>query len=549
VFEHGSGRERINAVSEKSYRSLGDYLETLEERGLLLRISEPVNKDTELHPLVRLQYRGLPEAQRRAFLFENVVDSRGNSYDIPVAVGCVAGSRDIYAAGLRCRPEEIPGRWAEAYANPITPSLVNKGECQEIVLEGKALEDRGLDLLPIPISTPGFDNAPYTSASQWITKDPETGCLNMGIYRGQLKAPDRLGCHVTTPSKDLGRHWHAYRKLGKREMPVAIVIGVPPHLTYTAGAKVPAGISEYDISGGLAGAPVEVVKCRTVDLMVPSQAEIVIEGVMPTDALELEGPFGEFAGYMANRGFTLFMEVTCITHRRQPIYEAMLSQVPPSESSKIRQIGQEASARRVIEQDLGYSGQIKGIHFPESGGSLAVCIISFKKKSDDEPMKVLEALHKKRLVSKLAIVVDEDINAQDLDSVVSALAFRMQPARDMSTVPGVATALDPSIMPPSEKSHVDILGASKLEGEASVCLIDATCKWPYPPVSLPAKEFMEGARQLWERLDLPPLELSEPWFGYSMGYWSEEEEEEAELAVKGEYYKTGEIFRKSRRKV
>lgn len=533
-------------MQENFYRSLGEYLENLEKQDLLVRVKQPINKDTELHPLVRLQYRGLPEAQRRAFVFENVIDSRGCHYDIPVAVACVAGSCNIYAAGLRCRPEEIPGRWAEAYASPVRPCRVDKAECQEVILEGNRLQ---LDFLPIPISTPGFDNAPYTSASQWVTMEPNTGCLNMGIYRGQLKAPNRLGCHVTTPYKDLRRHWSAYRELGIREMPAAIVIGCPPHLTYTAGAKVPIGVSEFDISGGLARAPVEVVRCRTVDLLVPAHAEIVIEGVIPTDALELEGPFGEFAGYMANRGFTLFFETTCITHRRHPIYEAMLSQVPPSESSKIRQIGQEAAVRRIIEQELGFDGRVRDVHFPESAGSLAVCIISFKKTVAEEPMKILEALHQKRLVSKLAIVVDEDINPRDLDAVMSAIAFRMQPHRDMRTVPGVATALDPSIVPPSAKAHVDILGASKLEAQASVCLIDATCKWPYPPVSLPRREFMERSIDLWKQLGLPNLQLSEPWFGYSMGYWTDEEAQEAELAVQGRYYDTGEIFRQSRRKV
>ena len=274
-------------MNDSSYHSLGEYLDALENKNLLVRVTEPINKDTELHPLVRLQYRGLREAERRAFVFENIIDSQGRHYDIPVAVACVAGSRDIYAAGLRCRPEEIPNRWAQAYAQPIPPIVVNEAPCQEVSKEGSELQ---LDFLPIPISTPGFDNAPYTSASQWVTKEPKTGCLNMGIYRGQLKARDRLGCHVTTPYKDLRRHWSAYRDMGIREMPAAVVIGSPPHLTYPAGAKVPVGVSEFDISGGLAQAPVELVRCRTVDLMVPAQAEIVIEGFIPTDALELEAP-------------------------------------------------------------------------------------------------------------------------------------------------------------------------------------------------------------------------------------------------------------------
>lgn len=534
-------------MSQAAYhRNLREYLEALERHGQLIRVGRPVNKDTELHPLVRLQYRGLPEEQRKAFLFERVVDSRGRSYDIPVAVACVAGSRSIYALGLKCRPEEISQRWIEAYARPIQPVVVDKGPVQEVTLEGKQLDQQGLDLLPIPISTPGFDNAPYTSASQWVTRDPRTPVFNMGVYRGQLKSPKRLGCHVITPHHGLRLHWQRHRQMGIREMPAAVVIGSPPHLTYTAVASVPADVSEYDISGGLAGEPVELVRCRTVDLLVPAEAEIVIEGVIPTDVLEMEGPFGEYPGYMARRGLTFFLEVTCVTHRRNAVYEAMLSQMPPSESSKIRQLTREAAVQRTVEEELGFRGRLRGAHFLESAGSFGICIVSFKKDNPEEPMRILEAVQKKRLVSKLAVVVDEDIDPRDPDAVLWAMAYRMQPHRDVRVAAGAATALDPSILPPwAEK---DALTSEKLEGEASVLLVDATRKWPYPPLSLPKREFMENAIALWRELGLPELRLKEPWFGYSMGYWTEEEEEEAALAVQGRYYETGEKFRKTGRK-
>jgi UbiD family decarboxylase len=530
------------------YLNLREYLETLEQHRLLVRVTRPIDKDTELHPLVRLQYRGLPEEQRKAFIFENVVDGSGRRYDIPVAVACVAGSRAIYALGLRCSPEEIAERWAQAYARPIPPTAVSKGAVQEVVVEGELLDRQGLGLLPIPISTPGFDNAPYTSASQWVTKDPETGVFNMGVYRGQLKAPSRLGCHVTTPFHGLRLHWLRYRELGIREMPAAVVIGSPPHLTYAAVARVPVGVSEYDISGGLAGAPLEVVPCRTVDLAVPAEAEIVIEGVVPTDALEMEGPFGEYPGYMARRGAAFFLEVTCITHRRNPIYEAMLSQMPPSESSKIRQIAQEGVVRRVVEQELGMRGRLREVYFPESAGSFGVCVVSFKKEKPEEPMQILEALHRRRVVSKLAVIVDEDINPRDSDAVFWAVAYRMQPHRDLRITPGVASALDPSIVPPWAEKEAET--SEKLEAEASVLLIDATRKWPYPPLSLPKREYMEKALGLWNELGLPELHLKEPWFGYPLGYWTEEQVEEANLAVQGRYYETGAKFQKSgRRKV
>ncbi|MFM2129402.1 MAG: hypothetical protein RL477_948, partial [Pseudomonadota bacterium] len=153
----------------RSYRNLAEYVAALEAADKLVRVTVPINKDTELHPLVRLQFRGLPESRRKAFLFENVHDARGRKYDIPVLVGAMAGSSDIYALGMGCRVDEIPDRWARAMKNPTPPVVVTSGACQEIVIEGDRLKTEGLDLLPVPISTPGFDNAPYTSASHWVS--------------------------------------------------------------------------------------------------------------------------------------------------------------------------------------------------------------------------------------------------------------------------------------------------------------------------------------------------------------------------------------------
>src|SRR5690242_13489806 len=138
--------------------TLGTYVEGLERAGKLLRITTPINKDTELHPLVRLQFRGLPESQRKAFLFENVVDAHGRKFDIPVIVGCLAGSADIYAMGMCCDLANIEKVWKDALANQVPPVVVEKGACQEVVITGDELKKPGggLGRLPIPISTPGF---------------------------------------------------------------------------------------------------------------------------------------------------------------------------------------------------------------------------------------------------------------------------------------------------------------------------------------------------------------------------------------------------------
>src|SRR5712692_2436595 len=188
------------------YKDLHEYLAALEKAGKLTRIKSAINKDTELHPLIRLQFLGLPEEKRTAFLFENVIDSRGKKYRMPYVAGCAAASRDIYALGMMCDADQIGDKWLHAQTHPISPRLVARAPVQEVVYQDKDIKKEGILMLPIPISTPGFDNAPYTSASNWITKDPETGIRNVGNYRGQVKAADRFGCFPSI-GQGLRAHW------------------------------------------------------------------------------------------------------------------------------------------------------------------------------------------------------------------------------------------------------------------------------------------------------------------------------------------------------
>ena len=168
------------------YPDLHEHLETLKQRGLLQVIDSPIDKDAELHPLVRWQFvGGMAESERKAFLFTNIVNAQGRKYDIPVVVGALAANREIYSVGMGCSVDEIQAKWAHAIANPIPPKLVEQAECHEVIHEGADLlgVGKGLDMLSIPISTPGFDSAPTLTATNVITVDPLTGVQNMGTYR------------------------------------------------------------------------------------------------------------------------------------------------------------------------------------------------------------------------------------------------------------------------------------------------------------------------------------------------------------------------------
>src|SRR4029079_11622161 len=187
--------------------------------------------------------------------------------------------------------DRVRQTWIKAMNAPVEPVLVasRDGPAHETIFEGKDLvTGNGLDALPVPISSPGWDNAPYTTSSHFITKDPESGVQNMGNYRGQIKAPNRIGMNPSIELRTGGyQHWEKWKALGK-PMPCAIVIGCPPAVSYTAVQKLPDKLDEPWVAGALVGAPINVVKARTVDLLVPAEAEVVIEGYVNTEYLEPE---------------------------------------------------------------------------------------------------------------------------------------------------------------------------------------------------------------------------------------------------------------------
>jgi 4-hydroxy-3-polyprenylbenzoate decarboxylase len=338
-------------------------------------------------------------------------------------------------------------------------------------------------------------------------------------------------------------HWERYRKKGLPFMPAAVVIGPPPSVGLVAVIKLPYDVSEYDVAGGIGGEPLELVKCKTVDLEVPATAEIVIEGEMPTDALEREGPFGEYTGYIGRGKPTLFLNVTCITHRKRPIWNAFLSQFPPSESSLISKMGYENAFYKFLKYDLSLPNLTKVAFHNESGGRQFL-VISLNKPKQAEAWKALNgAVALMPHLCKVIVAVDDDIDADDPDAVLWALCFRMQPERDIRVTPGKEHGLDPSAAPPDE------IRRSRERPATSALMINATRKWGYPPVSLPKREFMERAREIWEQEGLTPLKPKVPWYGYSLGYWTEEDVEESELALQGEHYRTGEKLARQRVKL
>lgn len=506
------------------------HLAALEKNGLLLRIDRPINKDTELHPLVRWQFLGgIPEEERRAFLFTNVTDSCGRRYEIPVAVGALAASAKIYALGMGRPVADIGQAWNDAIANPIQPVLVSSPRCQEVIVTGDDLRNPngGLARLPVPISTPGFDSAPYLTATLCITRDPETGVHNMGTYRGQLKKTDRLGVRMSARIGGAGGylHWQKYRARGER-MPCAIVIGCAPVIVFTGPQKLAIDQDEMAVAGALAGAPIRIAKCATIDLEVPADSEIVIEGLIDTELLEPEGPFGESNGYVALEDYNMSMQVTAITHRRSPVFVSIISQVTPSESSMIKKVAYEPMFLAHLRQQLGIKGIRRVVMHEPLSNVRPIIFLQFAEGTPrTEVWRALQGAATLRAdCGKIVIAVSEDIDPTNTDAVLWSLAYRSNPQHDVH------------IEPYRSIGHAPKSGPQTVD---STMLIDATLKHPMPPLALPKREFMERALEIWKQLDLPRVRVQQPWHGYSLGDWSEAWDAFACNAVSGQWEKNG----------
>ncbi|MBZ5698477.1 MAG: UbiD family decarboxylase [Acidobacteriia bacterium] len=506
------------------------HLAQLEANGLLVRIDRPINKDTELHPLVRCQFLGgIPEDERRAFLFTSVVDSHGRRYDIPVVVGALAASPKIYAVGMGCAVKDIGAAWMRAIANPVPPILVNSPLCQEVVIKGDELRrpDSGLASLPVPISTPGFDSAPYLTATLCITRDPETGVRNMGTYRAALKKTDRLGVRMSSRIGGAGGYLHWLKYRDRREpMPCAIVMGCAPVVIYTGPQKLPINLDEITVAGGVAGKPIRMAKCVTIDLEVPADAEIVIEGLIDSDLLEPEGPFGESNGYVALEDYNMIMQVTAITHRRKPVFPSIISQVTPSESSVIKKVAYEPMFLAHLQDQLSIKGIRRVVMHEPLSNVRPVIFLQFANGTPrTEVWRGMQgAAAKQADCGKIVIAVSEDIDPANTDAVLWSLAYRSNPVEDVH------------IEPYRSRGHSPKSGPQTMD---STMLVDATLKHPMPPLALPAREFMERAQTIWKELGLPALMIRPPWHGYSLGDWNATWDLFARNAVAGEWEKNG----------
>ena len=519
-----------DATPLKTPRNFQQHLAELEKAGLLVRVDRPINKDTELQPLVRWQFvGGVPEAERRAFLFTNVVDSKGRRYDMPVAIGVFASSPQIYARGMGQKVEDIGSAWVNAIKNPIAPVAVDKPACQEVVITGDDLRKPGggLAALPVPVSTPGFDSAPYLTATLCVTRDPESGVQNMGTYRAALKANDRLVVRMVARVGGAGGwvHWLKYRER-KEMMPISIVLGASPVVFFTGPQKLPVDMDEMAVAGGLGGEAIRMTKCVTNDLNVPADAEIVVEGFIDPMTLEPEAPFGESNGYVALEAYNMPMQVTAITHRKNAVFSAIISQVTPSESSVVKKVAYEPMFLNHLQHTLGIKGVKRVVMHEPLSNLRPVIFVQFAR--DTVRTEVWRAMQGAATLradcGKIVIAVSEDIDPESTDAVFWSMAYRSTPSEDVQIIDYRRGVQGSQYGPKTAESTM---------------LIDATQKFPMAPLALPGKAYMEHARSLWEELKLPALSPKGPWHGYTLGDWTETWERFAQRTIVGDWEANG----------
>jgi UbiD family decarboxylase len=491
---------------------LRESLALLEKEGSLRHVGAAVDWDREIGAIARR----VLEKKGPALLFENI---RG--YETGRCTRLLTG-----ALGHRARlalalgfAADTPNSDLVQYVmkmnrTTVAPTIVSTGPVKDVVLRGAQIDQTEF---PVP-KWHHLEGGRYIHTfSGIVTRDPDTRAMNVGIYRGMIGQKD------TTPFLLIkgGQHWgQHFLKWGARgePMPVACVIGWDPIMPFLAGSPIPAGVCEWDVMGGYRGEPLPLVRCETVDLEVPASAEIVIEGFISDDqaTYEMEGPFGEFTGYVSDVPTPRpTMRITCITHRRDPIFQGCLEGTLPgsySENSVMSSVQRAGIAWNILNA-AGIPG-VRDVFVPPITNGVNI-IVQIKKAYQGQPKQIAAALWGNSAAQyryKHVTVVEEDIDPSSYEQVDWAFAHRVNAGEDGIVVfPGIfGSPIDPST--PYADRDVSRLGT----GLWNRVLIDATRSWKldrraewgnerFPPTVRPAPEDEARVRERWHEYGLGDL--------------------------------------------
>jgi 2,5-furandicarboxylate decarboxylase 1 len=410
-----------------AYQDFRQFLDALRKAGELVDIDRPVDLKSDVSKALKQSYvHGGP-----AFMFTK------NGTDYPLVAG-VYSTRNKAMLAFEATEDTIVDKTIRGLDKPIAPNIVSgPAPCQEVLLTGKDID---ITRFPIPTYSPK-DGGPFITPGIIVSKDPETGIPDVGHYRFQIMGKDTMS-FLAYPNHRFGQHLAKYGRLQKTPQ-AAMVIGVDPIIAYTCQVQTSDDTNDWNVAGGLRGAPVDLVKCKTVDLEVPATAEVVIEFEVDLDKELLEGPLGEYTGYYTPASKKPTARITAITHRRKPYFQGLLTGKPVTENHILREIAYEASLLRTLRAQFP---TIARIAIPPSGGAGFYVVIAMRPRYAGEARQAIMAMMATNLRPKWVIAVDPDIDVFDPSDVNWAMSFRVQPDRDVFVVPYTpAGGLDPTV--------------------------------------------------------------------------------------------------------
>ena len=481
-----------------AYNDLREFIAALEKNGELKRIPFEVDPYLEMTAFADRSVK----TNGPALLFE-----KPKGYKMPVLVNSMASIKRMQLALQVDNVDQIAARITEylqmkmpegimgklkmlpmlAEMGNFFPKIVSGGPCKEVVeRDNFSLKD-----IPVLHCWPE-DGGPFITLPLVFSKNPETGKRNCGMYRMQVYDERTTGMHWQT-HKQGADHYRRLLKEGKRKrMDIAVAIGADPAVMYSAILPLPPELDEMMIAGFLRGKPVEMVKCETVDIEVPANAEIVLEGYVEMGEMRTEGPFGDHTGFYSLADEYPVFHVTCITRRKNPIYVTTVVGPPPMEDFYMGK-----SIERIFLPLMRLNlPEVRDICMPAEGIFHNLIIVSIRKSYPGHARKVMHGIWGtgQAMFSKCIVVVDEDVNVQDLSEVAWKALNNIDPQRDTEFVLGPIDSLDHS---------------SRLPNFGSKMGIDATRKWPaegftrpWPDVIKMSPEVTKRVDEMWHRAGL-----------------------------------------------
>jgi 4-hydroxy-3-polyprenylbenzoate decarboxylase len=484
-----------------AFDDLRDFIAVLEKRGCLKRITQPVDCQLEIAEITDRVSKLKDRSSNVALLFENV-----KGYNIPVLTNAF-GSNERMALALGVNSlEDIADQirrlfksmsggihglrdflsFAAAARRVMNfPKYVNKAPCKEVIVRDPSLND-----FPILKCWPG-DGGRFITLPLVFTRNPQTGRQNAGMYRMQVYDRQTTGMHWHM-HKDGAANYRMARERGLERLEVAVAIGVDPAVVYAATAPLPPEIDEILFAGFLRRQPVEMVKGETVDIYVPANAEIVLEGYVKTNELRLEGPFGDHTGYYSEQAEYPVFHLTCVTHRQHPIYMATVVGRPPMEDCYLAK----ASERIFLPFLQQLLPEIVDINLPLEGVFHNCVVVSIRKTYPQQAKKVMYALWGlgQMMFAKMIIVVDAHVDVGNMSEVWWRVYNNTDARRDLVVVDGPLDALDHSSPQPywGAKLGIDATRAWVEEGHSRI--------WPDEIVM--AEEVRQAVDAKWKNLGL-----------------------------------------------